>query len=96
MGPSAVSNSRRFASRLSTRHDQQRLLGAATLWLLGGSVLLLTTVVPAYTELLGWSAAFWLVGAPLIVLLTLEPYLPRQWLARRRSRDQALRMLMWH
>lgn len=81
---------------LSVTRHHQRLLGAATLWLLLGSLLLLTTLVPAYTELLGWSAAFWLVGAPLIVLLTLEPSLPRQWLARRRSREQALRLVMWH
>ena len=84
------------SSALSTQQYHQRLLGAATLWLLLGSALLLTTLVPAYTELLGWSAAFWLVGAPLIVLFTLEPSLPRQWLARRHSRHQALRMVMWH
>lgn len=81
---------------LSAHLYRQRLLGAATLWLLLGSVLLLTTLVPAYTELLGWSAAFWLVGAPLIVLFTLEPSLPRQWLLRRRPRVQALRLVMWH
>ena len=81
---------------LSSSLYRQRLLGAATLWLLLGSALLLTTLVPAYTELLGWSSAFWLVGAPLVVLFTLEPSSPRQWLARRRSRNQALRMVMWH
>jgi hypothetical protein len=83
-------------SPISASRYHQRLLGAATLWLLVGSFLLLTTLVPVYTELLGWSAAFWLIGAPLIVLFTLEPSLPRQWLARRRSRHQALRMVMWH
>lgn len=82
--------------QLSTSDYHQRLLGAAALWLLLGSALLLTTLVPAYTELLGWSSAFWLVGAPLVVLFTLEPSLPRQWLARRRSRNQALRLVLWH
>lgn len=81
---------------LSANPYHQRLLGATTLWLLLGAFLLLTTLVPVYTELLGWSSAFWLVGAPLIVLFTLEPALPRQWLARRRSRHQALRLVMWH
>jgi hypothetical protein len=47
----------------------QRLLGAAVLWLLGGSALLLTTLIPAHTELLGWTPAFWLIGAPLVTLL---------------------------
>jgi hypothetical protein len=81
---------------LSANRHHQRLLGAATLWLLVGGFLLLSTLVPAYTELLGWSSAFWLVGAPLVVLSALEPSLPRQWLARRRSRHHALRMVMWH
>jgi len=79
------------------RHpDHQRLLGAALLWLLGGGALLLTTLVPMYTELLGWTPAFWLVGAPLIVLLALEPALPRELLALRRPRRQAPRLVGWY
>ncbi|WP_267225665.1 hypothetical protein [Dyella silvae] len=78
-----------------THHE--RLLGAALLWLLGGAVSLLTTLVPAHTDALGWTPAFWLVGAPLVVLLALEPALPRQlfglWVRpRRRSASQ----LIWN
>jgi hypothetical protein len=69
----------RSQSLPSPRH--QRLFGAALLWLLGGSALLLTTLLPLRTELLGWTPAFWLLGAPLVVLLVLEPALPRQLLA---------------
>jgi hypothetical protein len=81
-----------------TRRDacHRRLLAAAALWLLAGSFLLITTLIPAYTELLGWTPAFWLLGAPLAVLLTLEPSLPRQLLALRRTRRTATRALMWH
>jgi len=74
----------------------RRLLGSAVLWLLVGSFLLATTLVPVYSEMLGWTSAFWLVGAPLIVLLTLEPSLPRQLLALRRPRQSTLRTAMWH
>ena len=65
---------------LASPHHQ-RLLGAAVLWLFAGCVLLLSTLVPAHTELLGWTPVFWLLGAPLVVLLALEPALPRQLLA---------------
>lgn len=61
-----------------------RLFAAAALWLGAGSLLLLTTLVPAHTALLGWTPAFWLLAAPLLVLLALEPGLPRRWLRRRR------------
>lgn len=73
---------------------RQRLFGVASFWLLGGGVLLLTTLVPAYTALLGWSPAFWLLGAPLSVLLALDPSLPRQltMLLRRRK----LPCCVWH
>ena len=74
---------------------QQRLLGAASLWLLAGSALLLTTLAPAHTELLGWSPLFWLVGAPLSVLLALEPSLPRQ-LASMPWRRRGLSCCVWH
>jgi hypothetical protein len=74
----------------------QRLLGAALLWLLGGGALLLTTLVPMQTRLLGWAPAFWLVGAPLIVLLVLEPGLPRRLLTPRRQRCSAARSVLWH
>ena len=82
------------SSRPSPHH--QRLLGAAVLWLLGGVLLLLTTLVPARTELLGWTPAFWLLGAPLVVLLVLEPGLPRQLLALCRPRRRPLRAVAWH
>ncbi|MEO9215804.1 MAG: hypothetical protein ABI227_09155 [Rhodanobacter sp.] len=74
----------------------RRLLDATALWLLGGAVLLLTTLVPLHTELFGWAPAFWLLGAPLIVLLTLEPALPRLLLASVRPRRRALHSLIWH
>ncbi|WP_243048434.1 hypothetical protein [Dyella sp. RRB7] len=74
----------------------ERLLGASLLWLLAGVVLLLTTLVPARTELLGWTPAFWLVGAPLVVVLALEPSLPRQLLALLRPRRQRAPQPIWH
>jgi len=76
----------------SPRH--LRLLGAAVLWLLGGTLLLLSMLVPAHTELLGWTPAFWLCGAPLIVVLVLEPTLPRQVLALCRPQRRAIRRAM--
>jgi len=80
---------------LSSPHHQ-RLLGAAVLWLLGGGALLLSTLVPAHTDLLGWTPAFWLVGAPLVVLLALEPSLPRQLLALCRPHRRMVRSVAWH
>jgi hypothetical protein len=74
----------------------QRLLGAAMLWLLGGGALLLTTLVPPHTELLGWTPAFWLAGAPLVVLLALEPALPHQLLTLCRPRRRARHGMVWH
>ena len=56
-------------AQTSSSVHRQRLLGAAILWLLGGSALLLSTLIPAHTELLGWTPAFWLLGAPLVMLL---------------------------
>ena len=76
--------------------QHQRLLGATVLWLFAGSGLLLTTLVPVHTELLGWTPAFWLLGAPLVVLLALEPALPRQLLALCRPRQRAVRRAIWH
>lgn len=78
----------------AARH--QRLLSAAMLWLIVGGVLLLSTLVPAYTEALGWTPAFWLLGAPLVVLLALEPSLPRQLLALCRPRRRMVRQAIWH
>jgi hypothetical protein len=73
------------------------LLATALLWLLGGGLLLLTTLVPLRTDLFGWTPAFWLLGAPLVVLLALEPTLPRQLLALCRPRHHALHGGMaWH
>jgi hypothetical protein len=78
----------------SDRHS--RLLAASLLWLLIGSVLLATTLVPAHTELLGWTPMFWLLCAPLVVALTLEPSLPRQLLALCRPRRRHASRLIWH
>jgi hypothetical protein len=75
---------------------RSRLLAASLLWLLAGSVLLATTLVPAYTELLGWTPLFWLLLAPLAVALTLEPSLPRQVLALCRPRRRNASSLIWH
>ena len=87
-------NERIHQMRPQTPHASRHahLLAAAMLWLLGGGALLVTTLVPVRTDLLGWTPAFWLVGAPLAVLLVLEPSLPRQLLARRRERHSAA----WH
>lgn len=68
-------------------HRHQRLLGIALAWLVAGSALLVTTLVPAHTALLGWAPLLWLLAAPLGLLLILEPGLPRECLAwRRRAR----------
>jgi hypothetical protein len=75
---------------------RSRLLAASLLWLLVGSLLLATTLVPAYTELLGWAPMFWLLWAPLAVALTLEPSLPRQLLALLRTRRRSRPALIWH
>ncbi len=75
---------------------QPRLLGAAVLWLLGGSALLLTTLVPMHPELLGWTPAFGLIGAPPVILLPLEPTLPRQVFALCQPRRRALCSVVWH
>ncbi len=75
---------------------RQRLLGGGVLWLLVGSVLLLTGLLPAYTALLGWSLAFWLVLAPLMILLALEPGLPGHLLRRCGSRRRACRATSWN
>lgn len=84
------------AQRLPSAHHQ-RLFVAAVLWLCTGSFLLITTLVPVHTGLLGWTPAFWLFVAPLVVLLALEPRLPRLCLMRRRSRRvQAIHGVIWH
>jgi hypothetical protein len=75
---------------------RSRLLAASLLWLLVGSLLLATTLVPAHTQWLGWTPMFWLFCAPLAVTLTLEPSLPRQLLALRRSRRRHASQLIWH
>ncbi|SFL10009.1 hypothetical protein [Rhodanobacter glycinis] len=80
-----------------TNHDRRiHLLAIAVLWLFGGGVLLLTTLVPAHTALLGWAPLLWLLGAPLALLLTLEPALPLHLLAAwSRRRGRHLRAA-WH
>ncbi|OOG49846.1 hypothetical protein [Rhodanobacter sp. C01] len=84
--------------RPQTRHvaRHSHLPAIALLWLLGGSALLLTTLVPLHTALLGWTPTFWLLGAPLVVLLVLEPTLPRQLLALYRVRRHTLHGAAWH
>lgn len=68
------------------RRRHERLLAIALLWLAIGTALLVTTLVPAHTALLGWAPLLWLLAAPLALLLILEPDLPRQLLARRHAR----------
>ena len=80
----------------SSRSYRQHLLGAAALWLLAGSALLLSTLVPWHTAWLGWTPAFWLCGAPLTVLFALEPGLPRRLLGSLRARRPARDALVWH
>lgn len=64
--------------RTTIDHDHhERLLAIALLWLATGSVLLLSTLVPAHTALLGWAPMLGLLVAPLAALLILEPGLPR-------------------
>lgn len=77
-----------------SRHP--RLLATALLWLFAGSVLLATTLVPAHTDLLGWTPFFWLFAAPLAVALTLEPRLPRQLLNLRKQRRRSAAQLIWN
>lgn len=78
----------------TTPTNHALLLGMLTLWLLAGSLLLLSTLVPAQTDLLGWTPTFALLLAPSIMLLALEPTLPRQLLALRRHRTT--RPPIWH
>lgn len=80
----------------ATPSRQQSLALAAACWLLAGAALLLTTLIPAHTPLLGWSPAFWLVIAPLAVLLVLEPSLPGRLLALCRPRRRATASAIWH
>lgn len=75
---------------------QTRLLAGSLLWLLVGSTLLLTTLVPTHTEWLGWTPLFWLLCAPLIVAFTLEPSLLRQLLTLCRARRRHAAQLIWH
>ncbi|HUA78813.1 MAG TPA: hypothetical protein VL997_00455 [Dyella sp.] len=75
---------------------QSRLLAFALLWLLVGSFLLASTLVPAHTEWLGWTPFFWLFAAPLAVALTLEPRLPRPLLGLRRQRRRNTSQLIWN
>ena len=76
--------------------DHQRLLGAAALWLLAGSALLVSTLVPWHTTWLGWTPTFWLFGAPLMVLLALEPGRLRRLLGSRRARRPLRDNMVWH
>lgn len=66
---------------------QPRLRIAAVTWLLAGCITLITTLIPAHTDLLGWTPAFWLLAAPLAVLLVLEPGWPTARRVRRRVRQ---------
>ena len=83
--------------RSSASMHHQRLCASALLWLLVGGFLLLTTLLPAHTRLLGWAPLFWLFGAPLSVLLALEPGFLRRLLARRRARAvSTIHGVLWH
>lgn len=68
------------------RRRHERLLAIALLWLAIGGTLLMTTLVPAHTALLGWAPLLWLLVAPLALLLILEPGLPRALLRMQRTR----------
>jgi hypothetical protein len=83
--------------RLPTDHQRHsRLLVASLIWLFVGSLLLLSTLVPAHTALLGWTPMFWLLWAPLAVVFTLEPRLPKHLLQLRRSRRRSASPLIWN
>ena len=73
-----------------------RLLATALLWLFTGSVSLATTLIPAHTDLLGWTPFFWLFAAPLAVVLTLEPRLPQLLLKMRRQHRRRAAQLIWN
>lgn len=73
-----------------------RLLALSLLWLLAGSVLLVSTLVPAHNPWLGWTPFFWLFVAPLSVALTLEPGLPRQLLSLCKPRRRRASALIWN
>lgn len=75
---------------------RSKLLAFALLWLLCGALLLVSTLVPAYTDWLGWTPFFWLFVAPLAVALTLEPRLPRRVLALLKPRRRHTSHLIWH
>jgi hypothetical protein len=77
-------------------HRRLQLLSASLIWLFIGSVLLLSTLVPAHTALFGWTPTFWLLVAPLTVALTLEPRLPRLLLKLRRTRRRKAAQLIWN
>jgi hypothetical protein len=84
-------------NRPSASIHHQRLFTSAALWLLAGGFLLLTTLLPAHTDLLGWTPLFWLIGAPLSVLLTLDPGLLRRMLTRQRARQLSTdHSALWH
>jgi len=86
--------------QLPSSPHHQGLLAATVSWLCAGGFLLLTTLVPARTALLGWTPVFWLLVAPLIVLLALQPRrLPRQPWRRRLQRLHAVHTVhgvIWH
>ena len=77
----------------STFPHHPRLCAVAVLWLFAGALLLLTTLVPAHTALLGWTPLFWLVGAPVVALLGLEPALLQRVVRRRRRVNHGV---AWH
>ncbi len=78
----------------------QPLFAATVAWLCAGSFLLVTTLVPTHTALLGWTPAFWLLAAPVVVLLALDPGLPRRLLLRHRMRRlhaiRSIHGVIWH
>lgn len=84
-------------NRSTTSIHHQRLFTSAALWLVAGGFLLLTTLLPAHTDLLGWTPLFWLIGAPLSVLLALDPGLLRRSVTRRRARRlSTVHGALWH
>lgn len=75
---------------------RQATVSSLGLWLLAGSVLLLTGLLPVHSALLGWSLPFWLIVAPLLLTVSLAPGLPGRWLRHYRSRRRRVRASTWY
>ena len=86
---------RRPINSTSPAHFRQMILSSIGLWLVAGSLLLITGLLPVHSVLLGWSLPFWLVLAPVLLTLMVAPGLPGIWLRQRRSRRRTLHANTW-